>query len=215
MVADNQTKKLEPEASQNEFIWVLRRFLLLLRYWTTPLDTAVRIPAEDQSSVRAFALFLIVALTFAIRADPSGGNYAAVTAMAAGVAAFLSAVLNTVSDQFKLRIREQVIISAYASTISVMFLYIFVDNYFSGIFWYEALNDQFGKSVVTVFLAVVISYSLLVAKAFLIERHKFTVAGVVHGACLVIGSGLIVVCISRLSTPTFKLIIQMMNHAVG
>lgn len=215
MAAHPDSKEAKPNASENEFLWILQRFFLLLKYWTTPLDKAVAIPADEQPSVRAFALFLIVALTFSIRADSSGGTYAAVTAMAATVAAVLSAVLSTMSDQFNFRVREQLLISAYASTILVMFLYIVVDNYFLGMSWYEALSEQFGKTLVTVVLAAAISYVLLIAKAFLIDHHKFSVVGLVHGGGLVFCSGLIVLCISTLSTPIFRLIIQMLSRAVG
>ena len=202
----------QPGKPQNEIVWSLGRFFLLLKYWTTPLNTPVIVSPEDQTSVRAFALFIIVALTFAIRADASTGTYAGYAAMASAIAVVMSVTLNTLSEQFNVQIREQLLISAYASTICVMFLYIFVEAFFSGTQIYEIPAFYLGTVVTSTIFASVFSYCLLILKAVAVDRRHPNKLGLLHAAGLIAGSSLIVLCIAVLSDPVFKWLVERLRQ---
>jgi hypothetical protein len=201
-------------ASENEILWTVRRFFILMRYWTTPLNLPVAASPDDQASARTFALFLIVALTYVVRVDEKVESYAGFTAIAGGIALIMSVALSTLSEQFHVRIRERMVISAYASTIFVMIFFVLVETYLPGTYLFEAISSGYlGYLKTTIFFAAAISYLVLVAKAVIVDRHRLTILGLVHGASLVAGSSLIVLCISTLSTPLFNWAIGMLNRA--
>ena len=111
----------------DEIIWAVQRLRLLLRYWTMPLlvGTVPGTSREDTISARAFALLLIVTLTFAIRGDISDKSVS-FTALAAALAVVLSLALHLLATTMNVTIREPAIISAYTSTILIMVGFLFV-----------------------------------------------------------------------------------------
>ena len=108
------------------------------------MSSALRIPEEfdeDRVSARALALLIIVALIFAIRGDdPSSVGKVSFTAIAAGIGALLSLGLNIASKYWNMNIRDQILISAYGSTICVMLLFLFFSDLLFNSNWYR--NNQ-------------------------------------------------------------------------
>jgi hypothetical protein len=209
---------------QNEIVWVLHRGVVLFRCWTMPLNAPSfrRISTDDRASARAFALFLIVALTFAVRADVSNATQAQYTALASALAVVLSIGLRTLSQSFHVRVREPLLISAYTSTIIVLFLYLFNEAFLKGRPLYESIRE-FGTDVLgdplgtlgPMVVAVVSTYCLLVLKVVLWDRNTIGWRVAAHGALVVIGSGAIGWIITLVSNPVFDWIVSKLSALKG
>jgi hypothetical protein len=175
----------------DEIVWTIKRARLLFNYWTMPLLADTKPPgSEDVISVRAFALVVIVALTFAVRGDPLGGTVP-YTVLASAVAAALSFGLNLLSRTTQVTVREPALVSAYASTILVMLGFLVMRS-FEGINWYSWFTDWIGNIPTAVCLSVALVYFLLVMKAKLWDKNKVSIGAAVQGLGITIGSGVIV-----------------------
>ena len=169
---------------------------------------------NDGVSARAFALFLIAALTFAVRGEAGGPNRTEVfTAFSAGIAVILSAVLNLISRAYGIRdIRERLIISAYASTIIVMFLFVIfqqvlivTDDSLLSLLW------NTGDVVVPAAFAGLTTFVLLVVKSAIWDKHPINVAGIRHGLVLTGGSTIIVIVIALMSSRLFDELVEWLS----
>jgi hypothetical protein len=209
----------EPPAIENEFVWAIRPFLkrcsIIFSCWTTPsleVDTFTR---DDGVSARAFALFLIAALTFAVRGDNGdngGANPTAVfTAFAGGIAIILSAVLNILSRTYK--IRERLVISAYASTIIVMFFFVIFQEIltltlpfllYNSFFWY-------GDVIIPAVLGGIATFALLLMKSAWWDEKPIGRRGFRHGSILTVGSTIIVIIIALLSSRIFHRLVELVS----
>ena len=206
---------------ENEFVWAIRPFLrrcvIILSCWTMPfaerpsVETFTR---NDGVSARAFALFLIAALTFAVRGEAGGPNRTEIfTAFSAGIAVILSAVLNLISRAYGIRdIRERLIISAYASTIIVMFLFVIfqqvlivTDDSLLSLLW------NTGDVVVPATFAGLTTFVLLVVKSAIWDKHRINVAGIRHGSVLTAGSTIIVIVIALMSSRLFNELVEWLS----
>ena len=196
----------------NEFVWTLQRSRVLFRYWTMPLLVDAKTPSgaqQDGVSARAFALLLIVALTFAVRGEPTGDKTASFTALAAALGAALSFGLNFLAKNTGLKVREPALIGAYASTILVMLGYLLIISFFTGVNWFEIFVDYVGGHVIAaVILSVGSVYILLVIKALFWDKNKISLASAAVGLGITIGSGIIVYVISYVSNDVFKKLIE-------
>jgi hypothetical protein len=193
----------------DEVVWTAKRFQLLLNYWTMPvLANAKPSESQDVVSVRAFALVVIVALTFAVRGDPLGGKVS-YTVLASAVAAALSIGLNLLAKTTRVAVRQPVLVSAYASTILVMLAFLLART-LDGINWYNLLTDWIGYIPAAVCLSVVAVYVALVLKAALWDRNKLSLSAAVQGLAITIGSGLIVTVIYFISGPEFDRLMSLL-----
>jgi hypothetical protein len=194
-----------------EIVWTLRRSRVLWHYWTMPLlppATQSGLAAHETVSARAFALLLIALLTFAVRGDLPGAKVP-FTSLAAGLATVLSLILNLLSRAAQVKVREPALISAYASTIFVMFGYLFVKAFFDGANWYQDwLADYLGPVWAAAISSVVIVYLALWLKAILWDKHAVSARSAGVGLGITVGSGLIVVIIAYLSKDAFDAIIK-------
>ena len=211
----------DPPGLENEFVWAIRPFLrrcvIILSCWTMPFAERPNVETftrNDGVSARAFALFLIAALTFAVRGEAGGPNRTEVfTAFSAGIAVILSAVLNLISRAYRIRdIRERLIISAYASTIIVMFLFVIfqqvlivTDDSLFALLW------NTGDVVVPAAFAGLTTFVLLVVKSAILEKHPIKVADIRHGTVLTAGSTIIVIVIALMSSRLFNELVEWLS----
>jgi hypothetical protein len=225
-----------PQGSlENEIVWIARRGFILFRCWTTPLRS-VRVntfSADDGVSARAFALFLIAALVFAVRGEspdqilsPSGAQHTlhtTFTAIAGGFAIVMSMLLNVANYAFKGKINEPTVLSAYASTILVLFFYIVIDVLFTDAGWYNDLAEYFwfydpgageykGKIVLGCILASAFALVCLLAKARIFDKSKVSLDGIVNALGLTAGSGAIAAVVALMSSSTFSVLVNYFNE---
>jgi len=196
----------------DEIVWAIQRSRILFNYWTMPL-LAVAKPSEDIVSVRAFALVLIVALTFAVRGDPLGGTVS-YTVLASAVAVALSFGLAVLSKATKLNVREPVLVSAYASTILVMLGFLVMRS-FDDLNWYTDISDWIGDVPTAAFLSAAVIYVMLVLKAVFWDRNKLSLAAAGKGLGITIGSGIIVVVIYFISNDLFNKVTHFITCTFG
>jgi hypothetical protein len=205
------------EKLQTELDWYLRRIAVLFRGWTTPLNspTVNTFTKDDGVSARAFALLLIVVLVFAIRGEPSSGDAAkgaTLTGLAAGLAVLLSVLLNMLSKAFGVTVGERVILSAYASTILVMFGYVVLatigPSHNAYLFW----QDYLGPVLLPVLLASLCIFLLLLLKSTLLDKERISAVALLHGLLLTIGSGIIVSLVARMSSATFAGVLNCLTN---
>jgi hypothetical protein len=225
-MGDGDTPARDPasegaEKLETEIGWYLRRIVVLFRGWTTPLNSPAvnTFTKDDGVSARAFALLLIVALVFAIRGEPSSGAAAGdtvkgvtLTGLAAGLAVLLSVLLNLASKGLGVTVGERVILSAYASTILVMFGYVVLvtvgPNYDTYLLW----QDYLGPVLLPVLLASVCIFLLLLLKSTLLDKERIGTVALLHGLLLTIGSGMIVWLVARMSGTTFAALLTCLKN---
>lgn len=204
----------------NEFAWAIRplfrRCMILLSCWTTPFsETKIQtFTPDDGISARALALFLIAALTFAVRGDIDVTNKKEFfTAFAAGIAAALSAVLNFFARRFDVAVGEKMIISAYASTIIVMVLFVVFQQILFSSILQDALNQLYvGDVFVPAILAGTATFVLLLIKSAIWDKNDIGFAGVRHGIMLTTGSTIIVIVIAMMSSRLFDQFVKWLSH---
>ena len=192
----------------DEIIWAVQRLRLLLRYWTMPLlvGTVPGTSREDTISARAFALLLIVTLTFAIRGDISDKSVS-FTALAAALAVVLSLALHLLATTMNVTIREPAIISAYTSTILIMVGFLFVRAFFVYQNWFnDYLADYVGQITASAIVSAAVIYVALVLKAALWDKNKLSWGSAAIGLGTTIASGAIVLIVYSLSKTQFDLI---------
>lgn len=167
--------------------------------------------AQEGVSARGFALLVIVALSFSVRADIDSSSQlnAYSSALIAGaIGALLSVVLNFASGHFSnlknLEIRERWLISAYASTIMVMIFFVLYDTILTGYVWYDMYSRFAGSSVIPTALAIISTFLLLLTKAKFINRNIIVSSVALYNFLVVLGCGLIVYVISIMSTELFQ-----------
>jgi hypothetical protein len=205
-VPDEKQPGTEGQQLTDEIVWAVQRLRLLLRYWTMPLlvGTAPGTSREETISARAFALLVIVTLTFAIRGDISDKNVS-FTALAAAVAVALSFALHILATTMKVTVREPAIISAYASTILVMVGFLFVKATCVDANWFnDYLADYVGQIVASAIVSVVVIYVLLVLKALLWDKNHVSAGSAAIGLMTTIASGTIVCIVYYLSNDQFN-----------
>jgi hypothetical protein len=191
----------------DEIVWTVKRSRLLFNYWTMPLLADTKPPgSEDVVSVRAFALVVIVFLTFAVRGDPLGGTVS-YTVLASAVAAALSFGLNLLSKTTQVTVREPALVSAYASTILVMLGFLVMRS-FEGMNWYSWFTDWIGNIATSAGLSVALIYVLLVLKAKFWDKNKLSRGAAIQGLGITIGSGVIVAIIYFISKDGFNRVID-------
>lgn len=189
----------------NEIVWTLQRTLLLFRYWSMPVSSPASSSgtSEEAVSVRAFALLLIVTLTFAIRGDAD--VKVSFTALVGALAALLSFGLSVLSRSARVDVREAVLISAYASIVLVMVGFLFSRSVFTGVNWYEAfLAHSFGHIVASVIVSVLLVYTILFLKALFWDKSKVSPRAAAEGLAITVGSGVIVGVIAYLNSESFN-----------
>lgn len=195
----------------DEIVWGFDRARILFRYWTMPLLTDAAHPdgtQKDTVSARAFAVLLIVWLTFAVRGDLANTKVS-ITVLAAAAAAALSFCLNLLSRTINVTVREPVLISAYASTILVMLGFPLVRATLDDTNLYsEYLSDRLGSPVAAIVTSVVVVYVLLCLKAFALDKNRPTLGSALIGLLTTLGSGCIVAIVYRLSPDQFKSVID-------
>ena len=202
---------------ESEVRWVLERAGILMRSWTMSLNSADTFKSDDGVSARAFALLLIAALAFAVRGEAGGpmAAQATFTAMAAGLAIVLSAVLNVASKALGVTVRERVILSAYASTILIMIGYAVIATvgpnfniYVEGTEWLFEDDILFA-----VLLASVLMLIGLILKSLLIDKGAVTRAGLFHAAVLTLGSGVIVLLVAKTSPKMWTTLVKCLSQS--
>lgn len=200
---------------ETEIRWVLGRAGILLRCWTTPLSstTVDTFTRDDGVSARAFALVLIAALAFAVRGE-AGGTAAAhttFTAVAGGLAVILSAALNTASRVAGVAVRERVILSAYASTILIMFTYAIIVTIGPLYDSYVAATEYVDGTILAVSIAALLIFIGLLAKSLFYDKREISAAGFLHGIALSAGSAAIVWLVARVSSTTWNAIVSCLS----
>ena len=196
-------------------IWsYIRRGNILFACWTIPfekldLETFTK---ADGLSARGFALVLIAVLTFAARGDPAAGSTEAYSAFAGGIAIVLTIILNLISRAFHVSVRRRLVISAYASTIIVMFLFVVVQQVLIYEFpvQLENLKDA-GSILVSAILAGLIAFVLLLLKSKVWDKHRIGRLGILHGTTLTSGSTLIAIIVAFMSPRLFHLFEELLN----
>jgi hypothetical protein len=182
----------------------LRRIKILFVCWTIPFGrrTVNTFTKDDGASARAFALIIIAALTFAVRGDDPSEEARAT--LAGGTAIALTIILNLISRAFRVSLRDQIVISAYASTIVVMFLFVLcrrvLIEYFPGYY------NQYSDITVILFCAGVAglaAFALLLLKSKLQGPDGIGDRGVWHGAALTAGSTIILLIIAFMKREWF------------
>jgi hypothetical protein len=201
----------KPDDFENEFVWALRplirKLALLLSCWTTDLNVQT-FTKEDGVKARALALFLIAALTFAVRSEDAGDHHTAVfTAFAGGIAIILSVVLNLISRWFKIPVREQLVMSAYVSTIIVMLFFVIVEIVLVNMFpvGYQDIFDIWNGAVVVVpaVAAGFITFAILLLKSKWRDRHIIEPRAITHAITLTGGSTIIVIVVALMKPEVF------------
>jgi hypothetical protein len=187
------------------------RCRIILSCWVIPLRRlAVQtFTPNDGASARAFALLIIAVLTFAVRG--SDGDEGSRAALAGGAAIILTLILNLISLRFA--VTENMVISAYASTIIVMFLYIFSRLVY---FFYDptvltndpSLVHQVLSCAVTAGLA---AFALLLLKSKLWDKRQIGCDGILHAAILSGGSTIILLIIAFMNSRSFELFGKLMK----
>jgi hypothetical protein len=219
MSKQQQQTKPSPKLD-NEFAWAIRplfrRCVILLSCWTTPfIEAKIQTFTQDDGiSARALALFLIAALTFAVRGETGGSNNKELfTAFAGGIAAILSAVLNFLARRFDIAVGEKMIISAYASTIVVMVLFVIFQQ-FLFLSTLEELVHLVDPSdvVVPAIIAGIVTFGLLLIKSAFLDKNNIGSAAVRHGIMLTAGSTIIVIVIGLMSSWVFEQFVKWFSH---
>jgi hypothetical protein len=220
-MAESDTAPQDPKALtgtklENELRWTLRRLKILFTSWTTPVNSPVvnTFTPDDGVSARAFALVLIVALAFAVRGDPVAATGTTFTALAGGLAVVMSFILNFASRTLGVNASERLILSAYVSTILVMFSFFLIDISVRSVPSLELISEyaadyvgpRHAQAVVVVVLSVLIIFALLLLKAWRVDKFKPNRAALVHAAALTIGSGLIVLLVNSLGSGTWTFV---------
>jgi hypothetical protein len=217
-VSDQPPGDSKDRSLSDEISWTLKRCSILFRYWTMPVTLVPPIASEtpdDRTSSRAFALLIIVALTFAVRGDVGTAQIkVSYATLAAALAAVLSVLLNFLS-KIKITITDREIISAYSSIIVTMILYVTFQTVFEGLGfnWYRILTQEFGSNFAPALLATIATYVLLTLKARFYDRNTVGFWPAVHGLGVTICAGLIVWTISYASNDFFNWIIGLANRA--
>lgn len=187
---------------------------ILFTCWTIPFEKFgfETFSRADGLSARGFALILIAALTFAERGDPKAGSAEAYTAFAGGIAILLTILLNLISRRFHVAVRERLVISAYASTIIVMFLFVVAQQVLIYDFpvLIENLKDS-GSILVSAILAGLIAFALLLLKSKLWDKHQIGPRGLLHGTILTGGSTIIAIVVAFMSPGLFHLFEEALN----
>ena len=165
---------------------------------------------DDGVSARAFALAVIIALTFAVRGESVASSPVAFTALVGGLAAIISTVLNRVIEtanlqqKFKVAVRERWLISAYASLIWVMFFFVLFQSLFFGSNWYGMFTEIFGSILFPLFLAVILTFVILFSKSVFIDGNKLNFVAMAHGFGVVFCCGVLTYLISIVSNDGFN-----------
>lgn len=192
----------------------IARGKILFTCWTIPLESfdLETFTKADGLSARGLALILIAALTFAERADPEAGSTEAYTAFAGGIAILLTVLLNLFSRSFHVALRERIVISAYASTIIVMFLFVIAQQLLIYDFpvEYENLGDN-GSILVSAVLAGFVAFALLLLKSKLWDKHDIGPHGLFHGMILTGGSTVIAIVVAFISPGLFHLFEELLK----
>ena len=213
---------LENSKLENEIWWVVRRVEILLQSWTTPVNapTVNTFTRDDGVSARAFALILIVALAFAVRGDRQATAGATFTALAGGLAVIMSFLLNMFGRTFRVTLSERMILSAYMSTILVMIFFFLLEISSRGnwlaVFAQETVGEVLGKelgpAVAMTVLAVILVFLLLLMKAWLWDKQTVKGKALKHAVALTVGSGVIVLTVSLLSSQVFQTAIECLKE---
>lgn len=196
----------------NEIIWTLKRSIVIFKSWTMPITTTSKADHthEDGVSARAFALAIIIALTFAVRGESISSSRVAFTALVGGLAAIISTVMNRVIEtanlqqKFRVAIRERWLISAYASLIGVMFFFVLFQSIFFGANWYVMFTELFGVILFPLFLALVTTFVILLMKSLIVDGHKLNFIAVAHGLGVIFCCAILTFAISILSNDVFN-----------
>ena len=199
----------------DEVLWTIRRCRILFHYWTIPVALNPFTPTEtddDRTSTRAFALLLIVALTFAVRGDV--GHSGSFAPLSAALAAFLSVILNIFSKAFAVTVRDPALIKSYTSVVVVMVLYVVFQTLLGDAnpSWYQILTYETGYNFAPALLATIATYLLLIGKAKFIDGNTIKRLPAIHGLVVTICAGLIVWAISFASNDFFKWILALFGH---
>jgi hypothetical protein len=190
----------------------IRRCKILLSCWTIPFEKSdVQTFNEDDGvSARAFALIIIAALIFAARGVENHDE--AYTAFASGLAIALTIALNLISHALHITVRDKLVVSAYASTIIVMFLFVVIPQVLFRIspVLYLDLGD-IGVTLVSAVVAGVLTFVLLLLKSKLWNRRKVGRIGILDAAILTGGSTVIAIVIALMSPGLFDKFDQLLE----
>jgi hypothetical protein len=109
-------------------------------------------------------------------------------------------------------VRRRLVISAYASTIIVMFLFVVVQQVLIYEFpvQLENLKDA-GSILVSAILAGLIAFVLLLLKSKVWDKHRIGRLGILHGTTLTSGSTLIAIIVAFMSPRLFHLFEELLN----
>ncbi len=204
----------DERSSIEEIVWTAKRIGILFRYWIMPPNSPkIEASHEDRTSAGTLALFVIVGLTFAVRGEGSSDT-SKFSALASGIAAALSIGLNVISKQLRVEVRDQIVISAYVSTITVMLLFIplrlLIIRTVSLTQFAQTFGDEYGRQIASAILATLAAYICFFLKAVLVDRGILTGGGAFHGFLITAGSGVIVLTISLLSNQAFSAILKLL-----
>lgn len=198
------------DTSESELIWAGRKYFLLLRCWTMPVES---VPLDNESidvrtSVKAAALALIVILVFAYRPDLNPENELLYSSATAGITITLSVLLQIVTNYIREHIaifpRDKMLITGYGSLISVLFFAIVFNIYGGEINIYQVYADKLGFGLFSVIMATVVSFLLLIMKSIIIDKGKPVFTAMVHSIVVIVLSGLVVLLISYINNDVFK-----------
>jgi hypothetical protein len=195
-----------------ELALYIRRLKILTWCWVVPFGqlNVQTFTKDDGASARGFALLVIAALTFAVRSDEASEQMRA--AFAGGAAIVLTIVLSLVSRAFRISIREQIVISAYASTIVVMFLFVLCRRIL--IQFFPVLRGSFsvgGQILFCAIMAGLAAFVLLLLKSKYWDRRQIRGRGMWHGTILTGGSTIILILIAFLKHEWFSDLLHSMD----
>jgi hypothetical protein len=171
---------------------------LLYAYWKLPLvPPPVR---DDQPSDRAAAkvaaLIAIFFLGLAIR-DRSSASGLLGSSTISAAAAVVAGVVDRLSNRASARLHDGVVISAYASTIVAMVIYLVCETVLvQTSVWYQ--QYRFGWEILApVLLSGVVTYVALVI--FSVARHRSWIgwSAVIHGLAIVAVTSAVVYVVAR------------------
>jgi hypothetical protein len=190
----------------------IHRIKILAACWLVPFEQlkVQTFTKDDGASARGFALIVIAALTFAVRSDEVSEQMRA--AFAGGAAIALTFILSLISRAFRISIREQLIVSAYASTIVVMFLFVLcrriLIQYFPVL--YGSFSDR-GDILLCAITAGLAAFVLLLLKSKYWDRCQIGRRGIWHGVTLTGGSALILMLVAFMKHEWFSDLLHSMN----
>ncbi len=216
MSENNGAGGSETRNAFEEIVWTLKKIRILFRYWMLPPNKpTIEAAKDDRTSATALALFVIVALSYAVR-GAGNSDATAITTIASGVALALSVGLNILSKQFRIDVSEQIVISAYVSVIIVMLSYIVFQMALQGevyfiIYFQQRFGNIAGPIIAPAIVAVVFTYVLYVLKAALWDRATMTAVGAAHGFLIVLFSGVIVAIVALLTDSQFQKVIGLIK----